>query len=32
MRALQVDVHKPADVLGIYVYLPIAGLAEGGEA
>ncbi|HHH31790.1 MAG TPA: ATP-dependent helicase [Polyangiaceae bacterium] len=32
IRALKVDVHKPADVLGIYVYLPAAGLAAGGEA
>jgi hypothetical protein len=24
VRALKVDVHKPADVLGVYVYLPVA--------
>ena len=29
VRALQVVVHKPADVLGIYVYLPAAA---GGES
>ena len=29
VRALQVEVHKPADVLGVYVYLP-AG--TGGES
>jgi hypothetical protein len=30
VRALKVDVHKPADVLGIYVYLPASDLAAGG--
>lgn len=25
LRALKVDVHRPVDVLGIYVYLPIKG-------
>jgi hypothetical protein len=24
VRALKVDVHKPADVLGVYIYLPAA--------
>jgi len=22
VRALKVDVHKPADILGVYIYLP----------
>jgi len=31
LRALKVDVHTPPDVLGIYVYLPLAApVAEGG--
>ncbi len=36
VRALKVDVHKPADILGIYVYLPAIdridpiGRAAGG--
>ena len=32
VRALTVDVHKPADVLGIYVYLPSTDLAAGDAA
>jgi len=32
VRALKVDVHKPADVLGIYVYLPSHDLGTGGVA
>ena len=32
VRALKVDVHKPADLLGIYLYLPAAGVVAGGEA
>ena len=32
VRAVKVDVHTPADVLGIYVYLPTTDLAPGGEA
>ncbi len=32
VRALKVDVHKPADVLGIYVYLPAQVVAAGGIA
>ena len=30
VRALKVDVHTPADILGVYVYLPIQN--TGGEA
>jgi len=32
VRALSIDVHKPADVLGIYVYLPATDLTGGGDA
>ena len=32
VRALKVDVHKPADILGIYVYLPATDLTGGGDA
>lgn len=28
VRALDVDVHTPADVLGVFVYLPVAGSAS----
>jgi superfamily II DNA or RNA helicase len=28
VRALKVDVHKPADVLGVYVYLPVGDEAK----
>jgi hypothetical protein len=30
VRALKVDVHTPADILGVYVYLPVRN--TGGEA
>ena len=30
VRALKVDVHTPADILGVYVYLPVQN--AGGEA
>lgn len=29
VRALKIDVHKPADVLGVYVYLPASMVAAG---
>ena len=29
-RGLSVTAQKPADILGVYVYLPIAGGAAGG--
>ena len=32
VRALKVDVHTPADVLGIYVYLPATDLTAGDAA
>jgi len=32
VRALKVDVHKPVDVLGVYVYLPARTTAAGGIA
>jgi len=25
VRSLSVDAHKPADVLGVFVYLPVGG-------
>ena len=30
VRALKIDVHTPADILGVYVYLPVQG--SGGDA
>lgn len=32
VRALDIDVHTPADVLGIYIYLPATDLTGGGDA
>jgi superfamily II DNA or RNA helicase len=32
VRALKVEVHKPADVLGVYVYLPVGATGSGGAA